>query len=184
MKVVDGDDDRTLRGESAERAEERRRDGTLIGRDAAYIFAQQRDLEGAPLRRRQGRQDLVESIPEQVGEAGEGELYLGPSRAGGEHAVVPVAPGLDTLLPKPGLADARRALDDEACRPSRNGIEKPLEHRELVSPADDVCAHSQGITNALAACNADGRTRDRDDAPRNAKSPAEAGLSGSTRIGR
>jgi hypothetical protein len=82
LEVVDGDDERALGRESPHSTKEGGRDCALVGRHTARVLEQERNLESAPLRPWQGGEDVVARIAEQVGEPGEGELYLGPSGAG------------------------------------------------------------------------------------------------------
>jgi hypothetical protein len=95
----------------------------------------ERRLEGDPLGLRQAVAP-VEDGPDDVGEAGEGELRLGFDGPGPEDAHA--ARRRAEVLQERGLADARLAADDDGDAPSRaETVQHRAQPRALLVPPDD-----------------------------------------------
>ncbi len=75
LEVVDRDD-QLLLGEQLQGAADRDPEGPRIDRTAGWIRDEQGNLERAPLRRRQLRENVVEDPVEEVAQPGEGERAL------------------------------------------------------------------------------------------------------------
>jgi len=113
-------------------------DRARVGRGAARVLPVKRDRERSSLRLRQVVGDLVEGVPDEVAQPGEGELRLGVARCAGEDPVAPLARRRDAGPEQRRLADACFSLEDEDEPVGVCGLERRDDRRELLVPADDV----------------------------------------------
>ncbi|MCP9485622.1 MAG: hypothetical protein MSC30_07155 [Gaiellaceae bacterium MAG52_C11] len=90
LHVVHRNAQRTVGGEESQYAEERRGDRALV-RPALGLAEQQRDLERAPLDRRQLRNHVLDHAAEQVGQPGKREPRLRLRRPAGEDPIAALA---------------------------------------------------------------------------------------------
>ena len=100
------------------------------------LFAQQRNLERVPLRRRQTAQRSDVDAVEQVDQAGEREPRLGAATARDEHAHRARLRGLDAGLPESRLADAGPPVSRRAWS-GRRGFQDWLIAAEFRLAPDD-----------------------------------------------
>lgn len=116
LDVVHCDEERLRASEEAERPDEGRRERVRLRRLRSRLLQEQRDREGAPLRRRKLGQHLLGGIADEVAKRGKGDLSVRPGRAGREHTQPARPRELDPFRPHLGLADPRRAEEEEAAR--------------------------------------------------------------------
>ena len=141
LDVVDGEHDRRLCGERLQGV--RTATASVRGSTGSFesLVQEQRHLERAPSRCRQGGQNLVEHALEEVTEHDVRERALGLGRARREDAETLLVRFLDPRTPKRGLPDPRLALEHERPRSSRLFVQEGTEGAELLLPAHDLESH-------------------------------------------
>ena len=172
LDVVHCDDDRSFARERPDRAEEREGDRAVIRRRPGRVVEQERNLERAALRCRQGCQHVREHRPEQVGERREREPRLCRRRDRGEHPQVPLPGQFQPRPPEDRLADAGLSFQQARGRSPIYGVEEPPQLRELIFAADDLSGHQRRLSS-LARRKASGR--------RGLRRPSTRGLPGPAR---
>ena len=136
LDVVDGKHDRRLGSESLQCATDCNAERARI-RAGIGILDEERDLERAPPRCRQRRQDALEHVLEQVAETGVSEPSLRLGRPRHEDTKSSLMRGLDAGQPDRRLSDPRGALEHE-CRRS-------LEAAVAVTPEAGVLLRARGV---------------------------------------
>ena len=130
LHVVDGHDDRALGGKGLEEAEEAHGRRPRV-RLPVGLGAQQRDVEGASLRRGQVVLQLGVRLCDEIGQrrVGERRLRLGGPRD--EDAEPPPGGAGKRLAPDRRLADAGLAVEDERTAPFGDHVEKALDRGDV-----------------------------------------------------
>ena len=138
LNVIDGDEQRTIRGVLTESAQDRDGNRPLVGRRALRSFEQERDTEGVGLRRRERVEELVQPFVQQVAEACKGESGLGCGGSSLEDAVVELPSLVHAGLPEGGLPDAGVADENQRSGAAPERVEEVVELPELLLTADHV----------------------------------------------
>jgi hypothetical protein len=112
LDVVDGDEQRTLPNERAQRREERDCDRAPVGRWPASVLEQERDCQRPSLHRRQTGDDIMR-LGEQIREHGERQPPFGFGRPRKEYVELALTRRRDCSVPHSRLADARVAVQQE-----------------------------------------------------------------------
>jgi hypothetical protein len=137
LQVVDGEQEGLGGGERTQGAENADADGAPIRSRAFGLAQEEGDLERPLLRSREGAEDLLERLPEQVADRGEGEARLGLHRARRENAEP--RPG-GRRGPRPqerGLADPGLALEQQRAGERLGRLEEGDDGGKLLVPADE-----------------------------------------------
>jgi hypothetical protein len=116
LRVVDRDHDRCGPRDRPDELEHADPDRSVVRHQLIAVGPQQRDLEGAALRRGQRGQGLLGQPVEQIAQSHEGEHRLGLGRPADQQPIAEALGGRDRLAPHRGLADAGRAVDETADR--------------------------------------------------------------------
>jgi hypothetical protein len=135
LKVVDGNEQRAVGRERAQRIPKAERDRSAIGRRVSGLGPEERQLQRSQLRSGQAVEAAQVHIVEQVDQAGKRQLRLGPARSGRQDAYSAPAGDVDRGLPQRRLPDPRLAREHE--RPRRAGpVEKVVHLGELRGSPD------------------------------------------------
>ena len=136
LEVVDGQKDRLVGSERAQRVEQADRDRVGLGRSSRRLGPEERHLQGMELGRRQACELVSTDAVEQVDQRRGREERLGAAPARREDAKAALAGEVDACLPESRLADSRLAREDE--RPWRAvRLEEGVQRRQLRLAADD-----------------------------------------------
>ena len=130
LDVVDGDDRRPR----AQHRQQAQRDRALRRAALPRLDAQQRDLQGMPLRVRQRGDLLVRHRGQQVAQRGVGQLRLGLDRTARQDAV---RRARDGLAPQRRLADAELTLEQQRSRAVRDSGQEAVDPVQLGCAPDD-----------------------------------------------
>ena len=115
----------------------------VVGCSALSVLEEEGDGKRTALRRRQFGEDLVEHIPEQVGDSCERELDFGAAGPAREDEETPETSAFEPLPPESGLPDPRPLPRSRARGASREaGLEEVVEGRKLALPRDDASDHA------------------------------------------
>jgi hypothetical protein len=116
LDVVDRNNDGTVLRQEPERSEKRRRHGALIGRLRSGLCAQERNVERAPLRRRERVRDILVRCIEEIAQPGKGEVRLGFARGARENPITGRLRLADRVPPQGRLANSCFPCDYDSPR--------------------------------------------------------------------
>ena len=142
LQVIHRHDHASPGGEVAQRPEHRHRDRSLVRHLPVRVRHEQRDLQRAPLGRRQIRDRVLELGLEQISECGVRQRSLGLGGTRLEHAEAALARRLDRSPPQRRLADARLTLEQQRGRARVQERQAPQCGGHLALPADQALLHT------------------------------------------
>jgi hypothetical protein len=131
LRIVHGDEHRSRIRESSQRVQERKGDRALIGRLRVRLLNEKSDLERTPTRSGKPRQRILERLPEQIGEGGEGKRRLSLRHPAGENTTDALPRPLDAHAPENRLVDSRLTRDHEPRALGSAPLEEALQGEEL-----------------------------------------------------
>ena len=151
LQVVDGHDQRPAERQRAQRRERRHPDRPLVHEcpPPRTPAAQERALEGEPLRSGQARRDLVEVAVQEVAERGEGQARLGACGRAGEDPPAAVACLLHRPSPQRGLSDPGFSLEHGRARAYAGTLQRLEQNLELAISPDQRSRRAQTPCFAL-----------------------------------
>jgi hypothetical protein len=145
LQVIDADHDWGVCGERTQNLQRGKRHGQVIEVGLLGLAAQQRDLQGTPLRGRQLRQPRLGYALEQVNQPSKGQGRLGLGGTGGQHRERTGTGGLQRRLPHGGLADPRRPLHHHRTGASHDRVQHGGQLLELGLAAEHHGRHQRPI---------------------------------------
>ena len=116
LDVVDRNKDGTVLRQEPERGEKRCRHGALIGRLRSGLCTQERNVERAPLRRRERVRDILVRCIEEIAQPGKGEMRLGFARGARENPITVRLRLADRVPPQRRLANSCLTFDHDVPR--------------------------------------------------------------------
>jgi hypothetical protein len=158
LSIVDRNHERPGTGQSAQRAEHGRSDEVAIRRRRRRVVEEEGRPQGPLLRRRQITEYVVESVAEEIADAGEGKLGIRFARACRRDAEAVHAAEADRLRPETRLPYSRLALEEQRTRSPSNGTEERVDVLQLGRAADEGAGAGRGRHQRLAASSVRERT--------------------------
>jgi hypothetical protein len=141
LEIVDRDDQRPVLGEHLEGIANGEPERARIHGFRSRVLQQERGLEGAPPRRRQPRQHVVEHTLEQIPQACVREAALSLGRSRDENPRSALARTLDACKPERRLPDSRLPLEHERSGAHACSVNKGADRSEFPIPADNLVRH-------------------------------------------
>jgi hypothetical protein len=145
LQIIDADHDWRVGGDRTQNLQRGKRHGQLIDGGLLGLPAQQRNLQGTPLRGRQLRKSRLEHALKQVDQPSKGQGRLGLGGAGGQHRERTSTGGLQRRLPHGGLADPRRPLHHHRAGASHDRVQHGGQLVELGLAAEHHGRHQSPI---------------------------------------
>jgi hypothetical protein len=138
LNVVDRNKDGTVLRQEPERGEKSCRHGALIGRLRSGLCTQERNVERAPLRRRERVRDILVRCIEEIAQPGKGEVRLGFAGGTRENPITVRSRLADRVPPQRRLANSCLTFEDDVPRSPLRLLEPSDESSKLLFASDDL----------------------------------------------